>query len=260
MSYIKKIIKNFLNQNNYYNIQDYNNKFRSFLKNYFYLILLVYVKNKSSFNLIQVGANDGKAGDPLFHFISENKNKIKAVFFEPQVGPFKKLINRYSDHKNFYFINKAVGIEGQFPFYSLNGRFRKDFGRLIKKNYFGGISSLCINNLISRFKKYKNFDYKKHISVETLQVSNILKEIKINLKNKSHNFLKNIHLLQIDAEGYDDIIIYSCNLDILKPVLINFEHKNLSSAKKIKLHKYLQSNNYDIFSYPGSDTLAVRKN
>jgi len=169
------------------------------------------------------------------------------------------LVNRYRDDKNFYFINKAVGIEGSYPFYSLNQKFQKDFGRFLKKNYFGGISSLSINNLISRFKKYKNFDYKKHVSVKILQVSNILKEIKINLKNKSHTFLKNIHLLQIDAEGYDDIIIYSCNLDILKPILINFEHKNLSRTKQLKLYKYLQRKNYDIFPYQGSDTLAVRK-
>jgi len=80
INYIKKIIKNLLNQNNYYNTQDYNNKFRSFFKNYFYLILSVYVKNKSSFNLIQVGANDGKVGDPLFLFIKDNKKKLMQFF------------------------------------------------------------------------------------------------------------------------------------------------------------------------------------
>jgi hypothetical protein len=259
MNYIKKKIKYFVNKKGYYNEHDYNSRYRSSFTNYLYLILLAYIRDKSSLNCIQVGANDGKTGDPLFVFFKENKKKINAIFFEPQISPFKKLIKNYKGCKNFYFINKVVGPEGKYPFYSLNYRFKKDFSRLTKSYYPSGLSSFHINNLISRFKKYKDFDPKKHISKETLQTSNILKEIKINLKNKSHSFLKKIDLLQIDTEGYDDSIIYSCNLDILKPVLINFEHKNLSRYKKIKLKKYLQKKKYDIFFYSKSDALSIRK-
>jgi FkbM family methyltransferase len=259
MYYLKKIVKYFLNENGYYNVQDYSDKYRASFKNYLYVILLLYIKDKSSFNFIQVGANDGITGDPLFFFTKKNKKKIRAIFFEPQIRPFKKLVTNYSDCKNFYFINKAVGPEGKFPFYSLNKRFQKDFSRLAKSYYIEGLSSFYINNLNDRFKKYKNFDPKRHISTEILQTSNILKEIKINLKNKSHSFLKQIDLLQIDTEGYDDSIIYSCNLDILKPVLIHFEHKNLLSEKIIKLKKYLQKKNYDIYFYSKTDGLAMRK-
>jgi FkbM family methyltransferase len=256
---MKKIIKYFLNKKNYFSLRDYQLKYRFFFKDILFLILQAYITNKKSFNLIQIGANDGILGDPIFKFCKKNNKIITGVFFEPQIKPFKKLKINYKNNKNFYFINKAVGTESLMPFFSLNKIFKKEFSNLLKKNNFDGLSSFLKNNLIDRFKKYENFNPSKHISVENLQTCNVLKEIKINLKKKAYNFIKKVDLLQIDAEGYDDIIIFNCNLDILKPVLINFEHKNLSSSKRKKLNKYLQSKNYTSFIYSRSDTLAIKQ-
>lgn len=256
---MKKIIKYFLNKKNYFSLRDYELKYRFFFKDILFLILQAYINNKTSLNLIQIGVNDGKLGDSIFNFCKKNRKIITGVFFEPQIKQFKKLKINYKSCKNFYFINKAIGTEDLMPFFRLNKLFQKEFSKLLKKNNFSGLSSFEKDNLINRFKKYENFNPNKHISVETLKTYNVLKEIKINLKNKAHNFIKKIDLLQIDAEGYDDIIIFNCNLDILKPVLINFEHKNLSSSKQRKLNKYLQSKNYTSFIYSRSDTLAIRQ-
>jgi hypothetical protein len=210
-----------------------------------------------------VGANDGKIGDPLNIFLKENKKKVSGIFFEPQFLPYKKLVKNYIAYKNFYFSNKAVGLEGQFPFFKLNRKFLIDFRHLLKNNSrledFNGISSFNKDNIISRFKKFKSFCSEKHISTEILTIHNIIKEIKICLKNRAHTFLKKIDLLQIDVEGYDDIVIYNCNLNILKPAIIHFEHKNLSRIKLLKLKKYLLKKNYLFFNYPGSDTLAIKQ-
>jgi hypothetical protein len=260
---IKRTAKQSLNNNNYYSIWDYEKKYRFFYKEFLYLFLLAYIKNKTSFNFIQVGAYDGKSNDPLYFFLKENKKNSSGIFFEPQILPYKKLVKNYRGYKNFYFSNKAVGFEGKFPFYKLNKKFYKDFSQLGKNNgnitNFSGLNSFYIDNLISRFKKFKNFNAKKHILTEILPVCNVIKEIKICLKNRANTFLKKIDLLQIDAEGYDDIVIYSCNLNILNPTLINFEHKNLSRIKQLKLNKYLLSKHYRTFVYSRSDTLAIRQ-
>jgi FkbM family methyltransferase len=256
---MNKIIKYFLNKKNYFSPRDYELKYGFLFKDILFLILQAYIINKNAFNFIQIGANDGKLGDPIFNFCKKNKKIITGVLFEPQIKPFKKLKMNYKNFKNFYFINKAVGTESLMPFFSLNKIFQKEFSKLLKKNNFDGLSSFLKDNLTNRFEKYENFDPSKHISIETLLSCNVLKEIKINLKNKAYNFIKKIDLLQIDAEGYDDIIIFNCNLDILKPALINFEHKNLSSSKRLKLNKYLQSKNYNSFIYSRSDTLAIKQ-
>lgn len=250
--FILKKIKKQLNKKGYYNEEYYQKKFKNFFKNQIYLILSAFAENKKNLNLIQVGANDGVTGDPIHLFIKENKNKVRAVFFEPQSKAFKKLIKNYKDYKNFYFINKAVGIEGKRMFYSVSKSFSK------KHNVdFNGISSLKRENVISRIKNYEDCNINKHLVKKKIIVVSLIKELKKILKDKSSSFLKNAALLQIDAEGLDAEIIYSINLKVLKPFLINYEHKNLSIEDRNKLDRYLKINNYRTFAWSNSDTLAI---
>ena len=47
------------------------------------------------------------------------------------------------------------------------------------------------------------------------------------------NKYKDIDLLQVDAEGYDDEVIYNSNIELFQPKYINFEYKNLT---KLSFH------------------------
>ena len=85
-----------------------------------------------------------------------------------------------------------------------------------------------------------------------MPLTNIFQKYKLNMSE-----FKNLDLLRIDAEGYDDEVIYNSSIDFLKPKFINFEYKNLTKLKFENLIKYLEQNSYDCLRYRSNDCLAV---
>ena len=83
---------------------------------------------------------------------------------------------------------------------------------------------------------------------------------KVNFMNGSFEqlYFGNYDLLQIDAEGYDDVIIYNSGIDDFNFKIINYECKNLSEERLSELHKFLKSRNYYIIRWKKSDELALK--
>ena len=71
--------------------------------------------------------------------------------------------------------------------------------------------------------------------------------------------ISKLHLLQIDAEGYDVEIINSIDFTIIKPAIINFEHRwqyNLvPEIELFSVFKTLIAHGYKI-NLDGNDALA----
>ena len=65
-----------------------------------------------------------------------------------------------------------------------------------------------------------------------------------------------IDVLQIDAEGYDDVVIYNSNLSYTRPKLIYFESHSMPKEKGKSLKKYLSKQRYRTYRVWG-DSLAV---
>ena len=245
---IKNIIKKLLEKKGYVN--------RNLLKNsklkHGFLYLLLFTLQKNNYKIIQIGANDGEAGDPINAFIKDYNNKITYCGFEPQEIPFNKLKKNYQNYKNFYLFKKAVGEKMISNFY-----YQKT-GDIWKNNYnviYGMNNSLVKENLSRRIieQNLNPDDYIGSYEVEVLP----LKEC---IETNSKDILKlfnNIDLLQIDAEGYDDQVIYNSSIDFFKPQFINFESKNLSGDKLSNLVKFLKENYYECIKWNHSDHLAV---
>lgn len=70
-----------------------------------------------------------------------------------------------------------------------------------------------------------------------------------------------VHLLQVDAEGMDDKIVYSFLEDEIYPNIINIESKYLTEDRQKKYDNKLTRYNYDIYiyQYTHSEKLAIRK-
>jgi hypothetical protein len=71
----------------------------------------------------------------------------------------------------------------------------------------------------------------------------------------SAGFDTGVDVLQIDAEGHDDEVIYASSIDRLRPTLINFEFASLPEDRLGALTSYLTSNGYSFVPY-GIDCLA----
>jgi len=103
---------------------------------------------------------------------------------------------------------------------------------------------------VSNFYK-GNLDVKD--IVETVRVESVTMEEVL----KRSTLFTNVDVLQIDAEGFDDQVIYSSNIEELRPSIINFELANLNAQKAAALKKFLFEKGY-IVSPHGIDGLAIR--
>ena len=244
---ITSFIRSFLKKKGYLLV----NKFTSeVIKENLIYILLFTKMHQKSIKVIQIGANDGN--DLLNKFNNDYRRKVQYIGIEPQEIPFNKLKETYQGFDNFFFIRGCIGNEGKRNFYYYNKNFYDHF-KGTKNNQ--GINSLFYDNLSSRLKK-KNLNPDLYIDKYEIEVSSLLNLLKKENINFEDN--KNIDLLQIDAEGADDEVIYNSNLDFFRPSLINFEHKNLTKTKLENLIKFLHQKNYKCLIYKHNDALAVK--
>ena len=74
---------------------------------------------------------------------------------------------------------------------------------------------------------------------------------------KLYNF-DDAEMLFIDAEGFDDQVIYNSSIDKFNFNIIGYEFKGLNESKLKDLHNYLTKRNYKIFRWKKSDELAIK--
>lgn len=247
---MKKYLKLFLNKIGLYTKNQTQTK-----KNYFNFlngVLFSLIERKQKINIVQVGANDGVHGDPLYDFIKKYYQRTNLIAIEPQLKAFNELKKNYQSVNNVSFFNGCVGDGNEHIFYSLNDNFKVLTGK--KDIKFDGVSSLMKENLVKRLSLYNIDNFDKYIDKTKIRshlLSNII---------ESFNYdPKEIDLLQIDAEGYDDQIIYNSEIKVNKFKFINYEYKNLNEEKIKKLHEYLYNSGYEILRWSKSDEIAIRQ-
>lgn len=223
---IKSNTREFIKRN-FFNKKD---KF-SFLEG----MIISKIKKNSFFNIVQVGAMDGKTNDPLFKIVNLFPAEIRLLAIEADETCFKDLKINYKNFKNVYCVNKLIG----------NGEKQKFYTEENAKHKLRGLSSLEISSISKRVDK-KNIVCNEIQSYKLLDVIN------------SIDSFKKIDLLQIDVEGYDDKIILES--DILKTDLeyINYEYKNLDKERHDNLKEILKLNNFKIIQWSKSDELAFK--
>jgi FkbM family methyltransferase len=179
-------------------------------------------KKDGKVKFVQVGAYDGVFNDPINYAIKANK--WKGLLVEPQPVPFKKLCCQYPG-KNMLFENSAISEENGF----------------VEMQLCGGESE---TNIVGR-----SWLSRRKIKVPAITFKSLIRK---------HDFGTDIDLLQIDAEGFDDKIIYQA-LDVCEPEVIHFE-AFLSVNRTRNLYNFLYSKKY--FVYHGisnpCDSIAMK--
>lgn len=202
-----------------------------------------------SFNVIQVGANDGLEGDPVRHLIYRYASK--ALLIEPVPFLIEKLQNNYKDYCGKLIIENV-----------LIGENNHDITiKLLNPTYWDSyinkvgwhptqISSIysepLITKISSRLEISKAEAKKRILSIKCKQLT--LHEL-----IKKHNF-ESIDLLQVDCEGHDFNVIESLNNH--RPKIINFESFNLNNKNWQKWRSWAKKNEYGWIQGP-KDTLAI---
>lgn len=207
---------------------------------------------------VVVGANDGKYNDPLYEYLSGTERDNKVVLIEPQAQLLPYLKEHYSFHSNKAIINTAVGDEGYITLYGIKSDYwdqldvpyaeERGWPRYRAPTGVASSSQQHVHEWLKNHSKIENVaDAIEQFEVPSMSLGAVLEHVGIG---------REIDVLQIDAEGFDDVVIYRSDLETTKPKLIYFEVDHLDAVKKGDLYGYLESKGYDVYE-ACENTIAV---
>lgn len=173
--------------------------------------------NEGPVYFVEIGANDGEAGDPIYR--RAIRYQWSGLLVEPIPDYFRRLQENYEGNPNVRFENAAIDRE-----HGIRTMYRK--GDLSS-------SSLMLN------QNFADGVYKEE-AVRVMSLEGLLQK----------HGVRQIDLLQIDAEGKDLEIIEDLDFTKYFPSVINFEANVLSDPHEVNqtLAK-LQGLGYDLYNF-----------
>ena len=203
------------------------------------------LKEKTNFNFIQIGANDGITSDPIYHNIT--KYKPNGILIEPQREVFNTLINNYKNNENLSFFNFAISdSNSERILYKVDDTFHH------RSSCLKGVASFSKDHVIEAFKynvkdKVDEIDFLSEEVVTTKTFDKLLEISKFD----------QISLLQIDAESYDYHILVQMFNSKVRPGIVNFEVKMMSdNEKEFVVGRFVQEG-YKLYRH-GIDLMAYK--
>jgi FkbM family methyltransferase len=180
--------------------------------------------------LIHIGSHDGRTGDPFYDLICRHK-KWQVLFVEPVPYLFKRLQANFPPEARFRFENAAVNEGTLQIFYYVQEQARQHVPSLPAG--FDQLGSFDRNNLV------KHLDGKLEPYIVAREIQGITLEALLH----KHQ-IATIDILHIDTEGHDWKILSQLNLNQYQPLLILFEHINLSPIEKGQSIQFLKDRYY----------------
>jgi FkbM family methyltransferase len=176
--------------------------------------------------MVQVGAFDGDYGDKAKSLIESG---VEAVLLEPQPEPAAQLLERYKENALVHIENAALApMSGQGTLYRPSG-----LGPSLRATLLPEVAA--------------EIGPCEEIRVSLISPTDLLTKYK----------WAYIHILQIDAEGYDLELLKLFFGGSIYPEIINLESFNLSESGRKELSEVFSVNGYQWLDW-SIDTFAVR--
>ena len=209
--------------------------------------------------VVQIGANDGRINDPIYEQMVTFRTATKILLIEPQDDVVDHLKKNYRFHPQATVWNGAIGSTPSLVLYRLKQRYYDVFTR----RYLQDSPSYRVP---TGFTSADHDHVLRHIAgnlpAEITPQEAIESVVKpcarlVDVLRAAEWEEKEIDILQIDTEGMDDEAIYASNLDVLQPVIINFEYRHIRGSRLQTLASVLKSLGYTLVTYNESDALAI---
>lgn len=200
----------------------------------------LYLSKLTTGTILQVGANDGVAIDPVRKFAV--LPKFTSYLLEPVPYIFERLQKNYHAYPQVKLFQQAITDTGatEQAFYYVKAENDSD----MYKSLFGSFSKEHVEHFFNNDKDGNVEIVEEAVSCATLDV--FIQAVGI----------KHIDYLQIDAEGYDLAILKTLNFERIRPDILRFEHVY---ADKIELAAFLrflkEGYKYRCYSH-GYDTIC----
>lgn len=193
--------------------------------------------------VVQIGANDGLAGDPLAEGF--RKTRWSGLLVEPVPYLYEMLKARYRDRPEIRLERAAISTRnGEAPLY----RLRTVPGE--SPEWFNQLATLDREVLLKHRSSIPNID--------SLLVEERVPTVRLDTLLARHR-ISRIDLLVIDAEGLDFEILRTLDLTRFTPTLLMFEHQHLSESDKRAAYALAVAAGYDFRETPEGDAIAWRK-
>jgi FkbM family methyltransferase len=207
-------------------------------------LLMARRETGSEFTVFQVGANDGITDDPIHAYVINHG--WRGVLVEPIPWVFQELKKTYAGVAGIVCENVAVaGHEGEAEIFYLD-TFSDRSGNKLKRGLGGRIASLNRRSVVRERR------------VRSLEAA--VRSIKVPIENVERLMQKHgldeIHLLQIDAEGYDFEVLKLFPFEQTLPLLVHYEHRNLTWPEMRESWSFLAEKGY-LLAQHGLDTTAI---
>ena len=216
----------------------------------FAALVLACAGQNPDFSFVQIGANDGKSGDPLHDCIKTFD--LRGILVEPQSGPFAALKANYAGQSRLSFEQAVIAeTDGTARFYRVDPGFWQKHN--LPQGNESDISSLKAEHIrfhIALFGGEKlaahEGEYLRWDDVPALTLNTLLAKYQ----------LPEPDLLLIDTEGYDYAILQMVDWHS-PPAIVYYESVHLSDADLIASFELLLSKGYRLFAADGFNTVAV---
>lgn len=213
------------------------------------LLLRPMIQANPQFQIVQIGANDGIANDPIHRAIV--KNHPRTLLVEPQQAAFEKLKNLYATMPRVALSQVAIAAEaGVRPMY----RPTPDAGLTeTLRHEVASFSKEHVETHIRRLNRWPDDRPLPANSIEEEQVTTLpLREL---LQQRG---ISRVDLLVIDVEGYDREIIEQYPFEEISLQSILFEDAHMAEQEMRDLWRHLDKLGYDLVPLR-FNTLAVRR-
>nr|WP_242044197.1 FkbM family methyltransferase [Leptolyngbya sp. FACHB-1624] len=188
---------------------------------------------------IQVGANDGINGDPIYPFIL--KWNWSGVKVEPVRYIFQELEKNFKDFSNIILENSAIAhTNNSQKFYYL----KQDSAA---PEWYSQLGSFSLPTILKHAQWIPDLE-------ERLMTSDVPCLTFEELCDKHH--IHHIDVIHIDTEGYDFEIIKLIDFEKFRSAIVLYEHKHLNVSDQHLCRQHLESFGYQFIS-TSRDTLAV---
>ena len=213
---------------------------------------------RETLNIVQVGANDGAINDPLYGFVRANAHRTRVILCEPKAYLVPELERAYAFHGARFIFNGAVGPGPTLTLYRIRREHWEEFSVRYARGWPAyraptGVTSAHRDHVLDWVRKHyrgprRPDEVIEEVSVECLDMAGLLHRA---------GLFDRVDVLQIDAEGFDDEVIRASDLPRLRPLVVNFEYRNLPAGRAADLRALLARAGY-VFSPHGMDGLAIR--
>jgi FkbM family methyltransferase len=223
----------------------------------YHAVLSSHLLDHRKLRIAVVGANDGVVNDPIFPWIRGNALNTEIYLIEPQQKLRSILENNYEFHPSSHILSCAIGPRENSSLFSLKQEYWSDYKPFYSKGWPAyraalGLTSASREHVEKHVRGFiKDADIEQAIEEETVEFMPLHEAL------IKHKLPPEIDILQIDAEGHDDTVVYNSSLDLCKPKVVYLEVAHMPQDRRSLMGEYLKGHGYRIYDING-DWLCIK--